>query len=82
MEITGELETHNGIAWTGRLTIGDDVLDVSNSGDGGSNRYQLAGGGWQRIDEINDAVSDGFPGLAGPEALDGFCLIAEVARFD
>lgn len=81
MEITGELETDNGIAWSGRLTIGDDVLEVSNAGDGGSNRYRSSGG-WQRVEELNDTVGDGFPGLAGPEALDDFCLIAEVARLD
>jgi hypothetical protein len=82
MKITGELETHSGIAWTGELTIGDEILHVSNNGDGGSNHYEIKGGGWKRIAEIDDRVSSGFPGLAGGEALDGFCLIVEVARIE
>jgi hypothetical protein len=82
MKITGELETHNGIAWNGELTIGDEILYVSNNGNGGSNHYQIKDGGWKRISELNDRVSAGFPGLAGSEALDDFCLVAEVARID
>ena len=82
MKITGELETHNGIAWTGELTIGDEILYVSNNGNGGSNHYEIKDGGWKRIAELNDRVSAGFPGLAGAEALDSFCLVAEVARLD
>jgi hypothetical protein len=82
MKITGELETLDGIAWTGELTIGDEILYVSNDGNGGSNRYESKDGGWKRIEELNDRVSAGFPGLAGAEALDGFCLVAEVARLD
>ncbi len=82
IKITGELETHNGIAWTGELTIGDEVLHVSNNGDGGSNHYQIKDGGWRRIEELNDRVSEGFPGLAGTEALDDFCLVAEVVHAD
>jgi hypothetical protein len=82
MKITGELETHNGIAWNGELTIGDEILYVSNNGNGGSNHYDIKDGGWKRIEELNDRVSTGFPGLAGAEALDSFCLVAEVARLD
>jgi len=80
MKITGELETHNGVAWTGELTIGDEILYVENGGNGGSNHYQIKDGGWKRISELNDRVSAGFPGLAGSEALDDFCLVAEVVE--
>ncbi len=80
MKITGELETLDGIAWTGELTIGDETLYVSNDGRGGSNHYEIKDGGWRRVEELNDRVSAGFPGLAGGEALDGFCLVAEVVE--
>ncbi len=82
IEITGELETRNGVAWTAVLRMGDKTIYVENSGDGGLNHYSSEGGRseWQLIEELNDRVRAGFPGLSGGDEIDDFCSIIEMAH--
>ena len=80
IEIVSETETLRGVAWSGKLRIGHAVLDVSNSGDGGSNDYARASSVDPSIESLHLLVASGFSNLDGAEALDDFCTILEVAK--
>ncbi len=81
LTITGELETSNGIAWTGKLKVGDKTVFAENRGDGGSNHYSSEDGrgGWKLEEELSNRVKEGFPGLS-EEAIDEFCSIIGMAH--
>jgi predicted RNA-binding Zn-ribbon protein involved in translation (DUF1610 family) len=79
--VTQEIETHDGIAWTGILKIGDVTLHVEQDGRGGSSRYYMPDGRNSRLEELNARVAAGFPGLAGGvEGLDDLCGILEAIQ--
>ena len=81
--ITQEMDTHDGVAWTGTLKVGDVVLNVEQEGRGGSNRYWTPDGrkSWRLEEELSARVASGFPGLAGSgDELDDLCGILEMIQ--
>lgn len=70
--LTGQLETHDGIAWTGIISRnGEDVVNVEQEGRGGSNFYfpTTAGAeGYAKVKEYLAVAKRAYSGLEYEQA--------------